>query len=89
MPDPFKDHSNSLTSPASSAEAIVPNDAADLFNHSRAIFVGAGGSLSVELVDTPGQVVTLQNVIAGMIYPLRVRKVLASGTSATDLVCFW
>jgi hypothetical protein len=33
-----------------------------------------------------GEEVTLRNVQAGVIYPLRVKRVSSTGTTATDLV---
>ncbi|WP_172332141.1 hypothetical protein [Mangrovicoccus sp. HB161399] len=90
MPDKFDSHSPSLTSPASAGAPVTPSDSASLPTHSRAIFVGVGGTLAVELVDSAaGSVLTMQNVQAGMIYPLRVRKVRATGTTAGGIICLW
>ncbi|MBE3637175.1 spike base protein, RCAP_Rcc01079 family [Mangrovicoccus algicola] len=90
MTDKFDTHSPSLTAPASGADPVIPSDTASLPVASRAIYVGGGGALAVELVGSPEDaVVTLQNVQAGMVYPLRVRRVRATGTTATGLVCFW
>ncbi|WP_138470823.1 hypothetical protein [Poseidonocella sp. HB161398] len=90
MSDKFDNHSPGLTSPASAGDAVSPSDTAALPTHSRAIYVGTTGTLAVELTGSAnGDVLTLQNVQAGMIYPLRVRKVLATGTTATGIVCLW
>ncbi|WP_108260456.1 spike base protein, RCAP_Rcc01079 family [Mangrovicoccus ximenensis] len=90
MSDKFRTHAAGLTSPASGGMAVVPSDADELATWSRALYVGVGGSLAVELAEAPeGEVLVLQNVQAGMIYPLRARKVRATGTSAAALVAFW
>jgi len=63
-------------------EAIVPSDSTVVdFN---GIYVGGAGNLSVTLLD--GSVVTLTAVLVGTIYPLRVIKVMSTGTTATLLV---
>lgn len=82
--DPFKDHQTGLTSPAVSGEAITPSDATPLPAVTRCLYVGGAGDLRVELVS--GDVVTLTGTVAGAIYPLRIARVLATGTTATGLV---
>jgi len=84
MNDDFENYATSLTSPARDAEPIVPNDAADLPSATRGIYVGAGGSLQVQMVS--GQTVAFDNVQGGVVYPLRVARVMATGTTATGLV---
>ena len=84
MPDDFSGHETGLSSPARGGSAISPSDGGSLPQATRAIYVGQTGNLAVRLVS--GEVVTLSNVQAGMIYPLRVEQVLASGTTATGLV---
>jgi hypothetical protein len=87
MKDDFESHSAGLSSPATGAQAITPNDSQLLARVPRAIYVGGTGSLSVEMVG--GVTVTFQSLQAGAIYPLRIRKVRASGTTATHLVALW
>lgn len=73
-----------LTSPADNIVAITPSDSTDLVNVSRAIYVGGAGNLVV----TPyggGSNVTLA-VVAGAVLPIRVSRVLSTGTTATGLV---
>ena len=86
MPDIYDDRSSGLESPGYNAAAITPNDGADLPISSRAVYVGTGGDLVVTLVG--GSTVTLRNVPVGIL-PLRVARVLATGTSAADLVAVW
>lgn len=89
MSDHFKDHTAGLSSPAHSGSHISPNDSDKLSVYSRALFVGGAGSLAVELVGQPGSVITMSQVQPGVIYPLRVSKVLATGTTATNIISLW
>ena len=84
MADDFEDHQSGLTSPATQAQPITPSDSLALPYASRAIYVGGAGDLRVVMCS--GDVVTLMGVQAGMVYPLRLAQVLATGTTATGLV---
>lgn len=84
MLDEFEDLSAALTTPATKAEVVVPDDVAELGFATRALYVGNSGTIVVRLLS--GDLVTLPNVQAGVLYPLRIRQVLATGTTATALV---
>lgn len=84
MSDDFEHHTTSLDSPATSGEVIVPNDTTDLPHATRGIYIGSTGSLAVVLVS--GDELTLNGVQAGTIYPLRIARVRATGTTAAGLV---
>jgi hypothetical protein len=49
----------------------------------RAIILGAAGDVAVVLKN--GDSITLPALAAGVIYPVRVSRVLATGTTATGL----
>ena len=66
--------------------AITPNDTTDLANVTKEIYVGVAGDIKIDLV-TSGTV-TLKNVPAGRL-KVRVKRVYATGTTATDLVALW
>lgn len=87
MTDQFKNHARGLSSPAENAAAITPDDAADLAEVPRALFVGEAGDLAVVMLG--GGTVTLANVPAGSLLPLRVAGVRASGTTAGRILGFW
>ena len=87
MNDVFEDHAQSLTSPVTAAETISPSDTTDLTQATRALYVGVGGELAVQMLS--GDVVTLNNVQAGVLYPLRARRVMATGTTAAGLIGFY
>ena len=84
MSDPFASTAQSLSSPATDAVAITPDDTVPLATPSRALYIGEGGDLRVEMLS--GNIVTLPALIGGAVYPFRVNKVLATGTTATGII---
>ena len=66
------------------AFAITTSDTLDLAFVTRAIWVGGAGNIAV--VTAGGETVTLNSAAAGALIPLRVSRVKATGTTATNLV---
>jgi hypothetical protein len=87
MTDPFKNHSRGLSSPAENAVGITPSDLADLEVAPRALYIGQAGDLTARMIG--GETVTLGNVPAGALLPIRVARVLATGTTAGRIIAFW
>ena len=88
MIDMFKTHARSLTSPPEDAASITPGEAGSELSHvTRALYVGVAGDLA--LLMQGGATVILRGVPSGSFLPLRVRQVLAAGTSADGIVGFW
>lgn len=85
--DLFSDLPTTLTAPAREAAAVVPNDGADIATLPRAIYVGTAGHVAVQMAG--GQSVTFSNVAAGAILAVRARRVMATGTTASNLVALW
>ena len=83
MSDRFANTQSSLSSPASSGFAVTPSDAGSFSETSRALYVGSGGNLSVRMLS--GETLTLANVPAGVLLPLRATAVLATGTTASAI----
>ncbi|NRB04233.1 MAG: hypothetical protein HRU30_13330 [Rhodobacteraceae bacterium] len=81
--DPFKEYSPAPTSPISGGFNVVPNDSVDLPILTRALYVGGAGDVSVAFDD--GTILTLPNLAAGVIYPIRAARVMAAGTTATAI----
>ncbi len=87
---PILDHFSSfqpgLSAPATGGFSISPDDDTDLGVLPRAIMVAAGGDLAVVLMD--GSPVVLPGLAAGIVYPVRVRRVLGSagGTTASGII---
>ena len=75
------------TAPATVLKAVVPSDAADLPNGtSRALFVGGAGALNV--IDAEGNAAVLVSLEA-QYHPIRVRRIMAAGTTATGIVALY
>jgi len=85
--DQFKDFPATLTSPATNAIEIIPDDLNPLDMVTRALYVGQTGDISVEMQS--GQIVGFQNVQGGSILAIRTLKVRATGTTATGLIAMW
>lgn len=84
MFDRYKGIAPASDSPAIDAFSIIPNDSLELTEVTRAVYVGQGGTLVVTTKE--GTTVTFENVAAGGFLPLRLSKVLATGTTASALV---
>jgi hypothetical protein len=87
MTDSFRRHSRSLTAPPEHGAAVTPDDGRDLAVVTRALYVGGAGDLAVRMAD--GTALTFGAVPAGTLLPVRVVRVLATGTSATRVVGLW
>lgn len=85
--DAFEHHGTGLESPGSFARAITPSDSLDLPDVPRAIFAGADGVVRVTMRGG-GDPVSFA-ILSGAPLPIRVKKVWATGTTATGLVAVW
>lgn len=83
--DKYEAAIQSVSAPAASCFAITPTDADDLEQATKAIYVGAGGSLTIRTVASE-QDVTFVGVAAGSILPIRAVAIRATGTTASGLV---
>lgn len=72
-----------VTSPVTGAAAVTPNDSTDLAETTVSLYVGTAGTLKVTFED--GTTATYGAIAAGR-HPLRVKRVWATGTSASNLV---
>lgn len=81
--DSFSSFETGLTGPICGGFDITPDDASDLLTMTRAIMVSGAGDLSVILKD--GDTLVVPGLTPGVIYPLRVVRVLSTGTTATGL----
>jgi hypothetical protein len=70
--------------PGIDAAEVTPSDADNLATQGRALWVGTAGD--VKVTTSGGSVVTFQNVPAGTLLPISVKKVWATGTGASDIV---
>ncbi|MEL6519337.1 MAG: hypothetical protein AAFQ66_00120 [Pseudomonadota bacterium] len=80
--DIFREFATSPTSPAERIEAITPNNDNDLAYMTRALNVSGSGS--VRVTTSTGDVGTVY-IAAGSMFPIRVSRVWATGTTATGI----
>lgn len=80
--NPFANRAASLSGPAVDALPVIPQDGADLPQVAIALYVETGGRLS--LVTAKGETRSLM-VADFSILPLGVRRVRATGTTATGV----
>lgn len=85
--DPFGAEIPRLDSPAQYHAAVTPSDSADLDPIPRALRIGGAGNIALR--DAAGTDVTYQGVAAGEYILLRARRVLSTGTTATNIVAIW
>ena len=82
MPDKFATRTRRPSDPATTLFDITPDDAADLAQVTLAVNVKTPGTLRVTMIDgTTGDI----SIAPGHAFPLRVRRVWATGTTATGI----
>lgn len=74
-----------ISGPASRLEAVTPDDSGELAQVTRALYVGTGGNIKVDGYHI-GEAVVLSNVPDGTVLPIRVTRVYATDTTASDIV---
>lgn len=82
MSDFFENHQPGLESPAAGLAVITPNDAADLAVATRGVNVTTSGLLYVTTVNGDSGDIY---VAAGTVFPIRARRIWATGTTATGI----
>ena len=68
--------------------AIAKSDSANLPKVSRAIYVGGGGDVKVDLAGV-GSAIVFKAVPAGTLLPIQATKVYSTLTTATDMVLLY
>lgn len=74
----------SVMAPASGAFSITPADGSDVTWITRGLYVGASGDVKVDMED--GTTVTFTSLSAGVIHPIRAKRVYSTGTTATSIL---
>ena len=64
---------------------VTPSDSADI-QLTRGILIGVTGTLAV--ITASNETITITGLAVGVIHPLCVRRVLATGTSATVISAY-
>ncbi|KPP94400.1 hypothetical protein [Erythrobacter sp. HL-111] len=83
--EPFKDFADSPTAPSLECFAITPSDTGELPKVTKALYVGEGGDVVLRAARGQEDVV-FRNLPSGYTLDVRVRAVLATGTTASALV---
>ena len=73
--------------PARNAAVVTPSNSADLTYVTRGVYVGTGGNIKVTTAG--GQDITFSNVIGGLVLPFAVKRIWATGTTASDMIALW
>jgi len=87
MADYWDTHRPGIESPAEHAAAVTKSDSTTFDDITRAVWVGTAGDIAV--LTKGGETVTFANVPSGSLLPIRVSKVLSTGTDASDIVRLW
>lgn len=85
--DDFSSFEANLISPARGGQQVTPSDSVDLTKLTKAVYVGQSGDLSVIMED--GSPLTFEAVAAGTLLPIRVSRVMSTGTSANGIIGVW
>ena len=78
---------------AGRASAVTPSNTVDIpaitggTNNGCVLYIGGFGDLRVETVG--GDTVTFVGVLGGTFFPVQVKRVYATGTTATNIVALW
>jgi len=71
--------------PGDACVEVTPSDVADIAGGPvRALYVGTGGDVTIH--DGDGNEIEFANVPAGTILPVKTRRVMNTGTDASDIV---
>lgn len=81
--DHFETQSSPQTGPVLGGFDVTPNDGADLDVLTRALMVTGEGNVTAIFKD--GTTLTLPGLAVGVVYPVRVSRILATGTTATGI----
>ena len=81
---------------AFNAQVVTPNDSQNLvlsgssivgIDNGACLFIGTGGNITITTIG--GQTVTLTNLADGVFIPIQVKKVFATGTTASDILALY
>lgn len=85
--DTFSGYTASAAGPKNNAAAVTPSDTVDLSDVTTGLWVGGAGNVVV--IMNGGQTVTFTGVPAGTLLPIRVSRVKATSTTATNMIALW
>jgi hypothetical protein len=88
MADRFALYADAVSAPSRSQRAVTPNDTTDLPDGAcKALHaVGAGSIVTIGVDDTAA---VTHYIVQGGMLPIRARRVLSTGTTATGIVALY
>lgn len=87
--DDFTGRTN-IMNPATNAVVVTPSDTVNLSHVSRALWVGVAGDVTVVMADNAAaNTSTLFTALSIGWHPLRVSRVNATATTATNITAVW
>lgn len=66
--------------------SVTPDDNNDLAVPSRGILVSVAGTIAVTDINGNDVTLTATQIVAGTIYPLQIKRIKSTGTSATGIL---
>ena len=84
----YEYESTDLDDPANSAVSVSPSDVTDLTDIPRALYIGGAGDITVNMFGS-GAGIVFAGLPAGAILPIRVSRVLATGTTSASIVALY
>ena len=82
MNNPFENRASSLAGPATDITPATPDDVADMAEVAIALFIETGGQISIQTARNAQRTITVTDQT---ILPVGVRRVNATGTTATGI----
>lgn len=90
MADQYQYEQTPIGGPGQHAALVTPDDSNDLANYGRAVYIGAiSGGAAMKVTTVGGETLLLSGLVAGTVYPLRVKRIWASTTTATLIQVWW
>lgn len=72
------------------AYAVTASDTVNLPNGiCKAIYIGDAAAANVSVITQGGQTITFNNLLPGRIHEIACRRVLATNTTATDIIALY
>jgi len=74
---------------AGKAAAVTPSDTENIVP-TNGIYVGAAGDLEITLENmADGESIVFKGLVAGMIHPIRAKRIWTANTTATDIIAVY
>jgi hypothetical protein len=90
MADAYQYEQVPIGGPAQHAALVTPDDSNDLANFTRAVYIGSvSGGAAMKVTTVGGETLLLSGLLAGHVYPIRVKRIWSTTTTATLIVALW